>query len=71
MKRLALAALAALSVAAPASAQVRENAKCTPNPVFEKFPNSVYHSCERSRFSRLELARAVDPAKLGGKSEKV
>ena len=74
MKRILCAAAALLAAAAiPALAQskVRENAKCSPNPVFEKFPSSVYHSCERSRFSKVELYTASDPAKLDGNYEKV
>ena len=73
MKTIHVLAAALVACALPAAAQskARENSKCTPNPVFEKFPNSLYHSCERSRFARLELARASDPAKIGGKSEKV
>ncbi|HYC35727.1 MAG TPA: OmpA family protein [Usitatibacter sp.] len=69
MRRLiAIAALLAVAGTLPAAAQskVKENPKCTPNPVFEKFPNSVYHSCERSRFSKLKLYQAKDPAKIGG-----
>lgn len=66
--RAVLAIAALLAVAAPLSAQAapRENTKCTPNPVFEKFPNSLYHSCERSRFFALKLLRARDPRKLSG-----
>lgn len=63
--------VAALALPAFSQSKVRENAKCTPNPVFEKFPSSVYHSCERSRFSRLELQQAKDPAKPAGDYEKV
>ena len=68
----AVAAAIVLAAALPAFGQskVKENAKCTANPVFEKFPNSVYHSCERSRFAALELYRATDPAKLTGNYEK-
>jgi len=51
----ALAGAAFFADGAFAQAKLKENAKCTPNPVFEKFPNSVYHSCERSRFSKLDL----------------
>ena len=38
--RAVLAAAALLAVAVPltAAGAVRENPKCTPNPVFEKFP---------------------------------
>ena len=63
---LPIALLAAVAAALPASAAVKENRKCTPNPVFEKFPNSIYHSCDRSRFFALKLYRAKDPAKPGG-----
>ena len=68
MKTAHAAAAALLVLALPAFGQskVKENPKCTPNPVFEKFPNSVYHSCERSRFSKLKLYQAKDPAKVAG-----
>ena len=73
MKNLVLAAaLLAATSALPAFAQskVKENPKCTPNPVFDKFPNSVYHSCEKSRFAKLDVYVAKDPAKLTGAYEK-
>lgn len=63
---VALALFAALPAAAQKKSKDKDNPKCTPNPVFEKFPNSVYHSCERSRFSKLELFQAKDPAKIEG-----
>ena len=66
---LPIALLAAVAAALPASAAVKENRKCTPNPVFEKFPNSIYHSCDRSRFFALKLYRAKDPGKPGGAYE--
>jgi outer membrane protein OmpA-like peptidoglycan-associated protein len=69
MRRIVVAVAvvaAALCMEAQAQSKVKENPKCTPNPVFEKFPNSVYHSCERSRFSKLKLHQAKDPAKIGG-----
>ena len=68
MKTTLAAALVAIALAQPAFAQskVKENTKCTPNPVFEKFPNSVYHTCERSRFSKLKVYQATDPAKITG-----
>lgn len=73
MRAAPWAAAAVLSAAAAlspfASAAVKENRKCTPNPVFEKFPGSLYHSCERSRFHRLELYKAKDAAKLSGDYE--
>jgi outer membrane protein OmpA-like peptidoglycan-associated protein len=66
------AAAALLAVAVPAFGQskVKENPKCTPNPVFEKFPNSVYSSCEKSRFAKLDVYVAKDPAKIDGAYEK-
>jgi outer membrane protein OmpA-like peptidoglycan-associated protein len=73
MKNLVLAAaLLAATSALPAFAQskVKENPKCTPNPVFARFPNSVYHSCEKSRFAKLDVYVAKDPAKLTGAYEK-
>lgn len=60
----------ALLAAPPAPAAAKENKKCTPNPVFDKFPGSLYHSCDRSRFFKLDLYRARDPAKLDGPYEK-
>ena len=69
MQRIAFAAAiaaAAFCMQAQAQSKVKENPKCTPNPVFEKFPDSVYHSCERSRFSKLKLYQAKDAAKMDG-----
>jgi outer membrane protein OmpA-like peptidoglycan-associated protein len=63
---IATIALAASPAPGLAQSKVKENAKCTPNPVFEKFPNSLYHSCERSRFSKLKVYQAKDPAKPTG-----
>ena len=73
MKTALALATVALAAALPASGQskVKENPKCTPNPVFEKFPSSVYHSCERSRFSKLDVYVAKDAAKLDGAYEKL
>ena len=75
--KLFVACAVALVVAAalPAAAQKKEraakdNPKCTPNPVFEKFPNSVYSSCEKSRFSKLDVYVAKDPAKISGDYDK-
>jgi outer membrane protein OmpA-like peptidoglycan-associated protein len=72
---IALAVVIALFTALPAAAapkkgKDKDNPKCTPNPVFAKFPNSVYHSCEKSRFSRLDVYVAKDPAKLTGAYDK-
>lgn len=60
-----LLALASITLAAPeAFAQKsKDNANCQPNPVFEKFPGSFHSTCQRSRFSALELEVARDPAK--------
>jgi outer membrane protein OmpA-like peptidoglycan-associated protein len=71
--KTALIAAAVLALAAPlaALAATKENRKCTPNPVFEKFPGSLYHSCERSRFAQLKLYRAKDPAKVNGPYEEL
>ncbi len=57
--------------AAPAKAKSKDNPKCQPNPVFEKFPGSYLDSCERSRFMALEIEVAKDPAKLQGPVDKV
>ena len=54
-------AVAALSL--PAVAQHKDNKQCTENPVFAKFPNSVYSTCERSRFQKLDIYVAKDPAR--------
>lgn len=71
MNKLALAALAAaLALAAPAFAQ-KDNAKCKPNPVFEKFPNSFHQNCDQARFADLALPVAKDPANLTGPFDKV
>lgn len=69
---VALAAALALCLSPLAAAQkkAKDNPKCTPNPVFEKFANSVYHSCEKSRFAKLDVYVAKDPAKLSGAYEK-
>lgn len=62
----AFAALFALAAndAAAQKAKSKDNAKCQPNPVFEKFPGAFLSGCERSRFLELELEAARDPAKL-------
>ena len=49
----------------------KDNPKCQPNPVFEKFPGSYLDSCERSRFMALEIEVAKDPANLQGARDKV
>lgn len=41
----------------------RDNPKCDPNPVFNRFKGEFLGSCERSRFGDLELKRYKDPAK--------
>lgn len=62
----ALAALLAFAAtdAAAQKAKSKDNPKCQPNPVFEKFPGAFLSGCERSRFLELELQAAKDPAKL-------
>ena len=68
MQRIVVAAAvmaAGLCMEVQAQSKAKDNPKCTPNPVFEKFPGSVYRTCERSRFTKLELFEARDPAKLG------
>ncbi len=59
----ALFAVAATDAAAQ-KAKSKDNPKCQPNPVFEKFPGAFHSSCDRSRFLALELQTAKDPAKL-------
>lgn len=56
-------AIAAAFAVTAVLAQHKDNKACSPNPVFEKFPNSVYSTCERSRFQKLEIYQAKDPAK--------
>lgn len=62
-----LLAIVSFAFASPeASAQKgkpKDNPKCQPNPVFERFPGAFYSSCERSRFLGLELQAARDSAK--------
>ena len=41
----------------------KDNKKCDPNPVFDRFKGEYLGSCERSRFGDLELKRYKDPAK--------
>lgn len=70
-----LLAIASFALGAPQTyaqkAKSKDNAKCQPNPVFEKFPGSFYSSCERSRFTALELQAARDPAKPDSNFETV
>lgn len=69
---MALAACLALpSLAAPPKEKSKDNPKCQPNPVFEKFPGSYYGNCEQSRFMALEIEVAKDPAKPQGPRDKV
>lgn len=65
MKRVVAvaASIAAVAGAGDALAQHKENKQCAENPVFAKFPNSVYSVCERSRFQKLDIYVARDPAK--------
>ena len=41
----------------------KDNKRCDPNPVFNRFKGEYLGSCERSRFGDLELKRYKDPAK--------
>jgi outer membrane protein OmpA-like peptidoglycan-associated protein len=70
-----LLAIVSFALASPeASAQKgkpKDNPKCQPNPVFEKFPGSYYDSCQQSRFMELEIEVAKDPAKLQGPRDRV
>ena len=69
---LALAvSLAVPALAAPPKAKSKDNPKCQPNPVFEKFPGSYHDNCDRSRFMALEIEVAKDPAKLQGPRDSV
>ena len=70
--RIAVAGLLGALASIPAAAQKsKDNPKCTPNPVFEKYPGSHHQNCDRSRFAQLELEIAKDPAKLEGPYENV
>jgi outer membrane protein OmpA-like peptidoglycan-associated protein len=71
MKAALLALACTLALPAFGQSKVKENPKCAPNPVFAKFPNSVYHSCEQSRFAKLDVFVAKDPAKVDGAYDKV
>jgi outer membrane protein OmpA-like peptidoglycan-associated protein len=70
-----LLAIVSFALASPGvSAQKgksRDNPKCQPNPLFEKFPGSYHDICERSRFLELDIEVAKDPANLKGPREKV
>ena len=69
---LALAvSLAVPALAAPPKAKSKDNPKCQPNPVFEKFPGSYHDNCDRSRFMALEIEVAKDPARLQGPRDMV
>jgi outer membrane protein OmpA-like peptidoglycan-associated protein len=67
----ALAALLALATLDAAAQKSRDNPKCKPNPVFEKFPGSYHDKCEHSRFLALDIEVAKDPNKLKGPRDKV
>jgi outer membrane protein OmpA-like peptidoglycan-associated protein len=64
------AALAAtLAICIPAAHGQKDQAGCTADPVFSRFPNTPLSGCERSRFTKLELYRAKDPGKIDGEYE--
>ncbi|MBL0142147.1 MAG: OmpA family protein [Betaproteobacteria bacterium] len=72
-----LLAAASFALTAPeafaqkSKAKPKDNLRCQPNPIFEKFPGSYLDSCERSRFMELEIEVAKDPANLKGDRTKV
>ena len=59
---------AALLAAGAAHAQHRDNPACAKeaNPVFAKWPGGGVVSCDRSRFAKVDLYEARDPAKIDG-----
>jgi outer membrane protein OmpA-like peptidoglycan-associated protein len=68
MKRfIAMAALASCVLAAQAQAPKKDSPSCTErNPVFAKFPNSFTTTCDRSRYSRLEVFEAREISRIDG-----
>ncbi len=63
MIRTAQASLAALLVLMSgtlAAAPAKDNARCEPNPVFNRYPGEVLDRCERARFAELTLSRRAD-----------
>jgi len=48
----------------------KDNPKCKPNPVFERFPGSVLYDCKIARFKDLEVRVAKDPAQPDGAHER-
>jgi len=52
--------LSALFLFSAAASAAKDNPKCEANPVFSRFPGETLDSCERSRFTELELARRSD-----------
>lgn len=58
---LLLGAILPAFSAAPAAK--KDNPKCGPNPVFSPFPGSTMDSCERSRFTTLDMMRWKNPDK--------
>jgi flagellar motor protein MotB len=54
-----LAALLVLSSSALAAAP-KDNPRCEPNPVFNRYPGEVLDRCERARFAELSLSRRAD-----------
>jgi outer membrane protein OmpA-like peptidoglycan-associated protein len=75
MTKAAFATALALAACAPlAGAQMptKDNPECKErNPVFAKIANSFVTSCEHSRFSKLEIYQAKDPAKPAGEAAPV
>jgi outer membrane protein OmpA-like peptidoglycan-associated protein len=49
----------------------KDNQKCDPNPIFERFKGEYFGACERSRFGNLELKRYKDAAKPKAGYEKL
>lgn len=69
MMRTAQASLAALLVLMSgtlAAVPAKDNPKCEPNPVFNRYPGEVLDRCERARFAGLTLARRADPENQRG-----
>ncbi len=72
MKILALMLVALAAGAAHAQLPTKDNPACKEaNPVFAKFPNAFTVRCDKSRFAKLDLYQASDPAKVDGDYTKI
>jgi outer membrane protein OmpA-like peptidoglycan-associated protein len=72
MKTLALVLVSLAVGAAQAQLPKKDNPACKEaNPVFEKFPSAFTVRCDKSRFAKLDIYQANDPAKVDGDYTKV